>query len=72
MTFLQLSEIDFSAPKRQKLSSTTNENPTSSPSCKITPSSEDQIRSFFHKLSKDKCKSFVLSVTEPFSKEFVC
>ena len=34
--------------------------------------SEDQIQSFFHKLSKDKCKSFVLPVTEPFSKEFAC
>ena len=70
--FLQLSEIDFSAPKRQKLSSITNENPTSSFSCKITPPSEDQIQRFFHELSKDKCKSIVLSVTEPFSKEFVC
>ena len=44
--FLQLSEIDFSAPKRQKLSSTTNENPTSSFSCKITPPSEDQTQRF--------------------------
>ena len=73
--FLQLSEIDFSAPtspKRLKLSSTANENPTSSFSCKITPPSEDQIQRFFHELSKDKCKSIVLSMTEPFSKEFVC
>ena len=72
VSFLQLSEIDFSAPKRQKLSSTTNENPTSSPSCKITPPSEYQIQRFFHELSKDKCISIVLSVTELFSKEFVC
>ena len=70
--FLKLSEIDFSASKRQKLSSTTNENPTSNFSCKIIPTSEDQIQRFFHELSKDKCKSIVLSVTEPFSKEFVC
>ena len=35
VSFLQLSEIDFSAPKRQKLSSTTNENPTSSSVAKL-------------------------------------
>ena len=69
----------FSSPKRQKLPSTTNENPTFRFSCKISylhqhaiHASEDQIQSFFHKLSKDKCKSFVLPVTEPFSKEFAC
>ena len=70
--YLQLKDIDFSAPKRQKLPSASNDNPTTISTCKIIPPSEDEIQDFFHKLSKERTKSVVLSVTESFSSDFIC
>ena len=70
--YLQLSDIDFSVPKRQKLPSVSNDNPTTISTSKITPPSEDEIQDFFHKLSKEQTKSVALSVTESFSSNFIC
>ena len=70
--YLQLNDINFSAPKRQKLSSAPNESPTTTVTHKITPPSQEEMQNFFHELSKEKSKSVVLSVTENFSKDFVC
>ena len=67
--YLPLSEIDFSAPKRQKIKS------PSAPSATvptITPPSQSEKEDFFHEIAKEHGKKpVILSVVEPYSDKFV-
>ena len=67
--YLQLSDIDFSAPKRQKVLS------PSAPSVNVsivTPPSESEKDDFFCEIAKEEArKPLILSVIEPYSEIFV-
>ncbi len=67
--YLQLSEIDFSAPKRQKVASTTTPSATVH---KFTSPSQIEKDDFFREIAKEqKKKPLILSVIQPYSEEFV-
>ena len=64
--YLQLSEIDFSAPKRQKVKSSAV--PSATVSGVIAPSSAEK-EDFFREIVKEQDKK--LSVVEPYCEKFV-
>ena len=67
--YVQLSEIDFSAPKRQKVKSPSTPSATVST---ITPPSQSEKDDFFHEISQEQRKKpLILSVIKPYSDKFV-
>ena len=67
--YLQLSEIDFSAPKRQKVKSSAV--PSATVSGVIVPSSAEK-EDFFREIVKEQDKKpLILSVVEPYCEKFV-
>ena len=67
--YVQLSEIDFSAPKRQKVKSPSTSSATVST---VTPTSLSEKEAFFHEIVQEQGKNaLILSVIEAYSDKFV-
>ena len=72
--YLQLQDIDFTAPKRfvAKSSVSTSKGSSSSNTKKVSAPTHAEQQDFFHQISKEQNKKpIVLSVIEPFSNDFV-
>ena len=67
--YVQLSEIDFRAPKRQKVKSPSTSLATVST---VTPTSLSEKEAFFHEIAQEQGKKpLILSVIEQYSDKFV-
>lgn len=69
--YVQLSEIDFSAPKL-KVNPGSSTPTTNRRSINLKPPSQAEKDSFFHEIAKEQTKKpLILSVIEPYSQDFV-
>lgn len=71
--YLQLCDIDFSAPKRLCAAQTSNSQAVQISSSKIAPPSQAEVHEFFSSIAEEKHQTpVILSVIEPYNKSFAC